>query len=127
MPSGLGPTSVVAIGVRPGGISRSSERSRSPYTSIAAVRGIGVAVMTSTSGSSPLPRRSDALLDAEAVLLVDDRAPEPRESRVAVEQRVGADEDVDLAGLEPGDDPAALGGGRAVRQQRDADRPVGEQ
>ena len=49
--SGFGPTTFVVIGVRPGGISRSSERSRSPYTSIAAVRGIGVAVITRTSGS----------------------------------------------------------------------------
>ncbi len=56
--SGLGPTTVVAIGVRPGGISRSSDWSRSPYTSIAAVRGIGVAVITRTSGSSPLPRNN---------------------------------------------------------------------
>ena len=42
--------------------------------SIAAVRGIGVAVITSTSGTvvgPPLPRSSVALLDAEAVLLVD--------------------------------------------------------
>ena len=44
--------------------------------SIAAVRGIGVAVITSTSGESPLARSSAALLDAEAVLLVDHRHPE---------------------------------------------------
>ena len=40
--------------------------------SIAAVRGIGVAVITSTSGSSSaLAAQQVALLDAEAVLLVD--------------------------------------------------------
>ena len=91
------------------------------------MRGIGVAVITSTSGSSPLPREQRALLDTEAVLLVDDREPEVRELRVAVEQRVRADEDVDLARVEPGGDAAALGRGRAVRQQRDAHGPVGEQ
>ncbi len=53
--------------------------------------------------------------------------PRRENSRVAVEQRVGADEDVDLAGLEPGRDPPALRGGRAVGQQRDADRAVGQQ
>ena len=50
--SGSGPTTLVSIGVRPGGISRSSDLSRSPYTSMAAVRGIGVAVITSTSGTT---------------------------------------------------------------------------
>ena len=44
--------------------------------SIAAVRGIGVAVITSTSGASPLPAQQRALLDAEAVLLVDHRDAE---------------------------------------------------
>ena len=38
---------------RPGGISSSTLTSRSPYTVIAAVRGIGVAVITSTSGAAP--------------------------------------------------------------------------
>ena len=40
------------MGVRPGGSSSSTLTSRSPYTVIAAVRGIGVAVMTSTSGTA---------------------------------------------------------------------------
>ena len=43
----------VSIGVRPGGSSSSTLTSRSPYTVIAAVRGIGVAVITSMSGTAP--------------------------------------------------------------------------
>ena len=38
-----------------------------------------------------------------------------------------ADHDVDLARREPRRDPPALGRGRPVREQRDADRPLGEQ
>ena len=117
----------VVIGVRPGGISRSSDLSRSPYTSIAAVRGIGVAVITSTSGSSPLPPEQRALLDTEPVLLVDHRDAEVAELGVAVEQRVRADEDVDLAVLHRGRQPSAFGGGRAVGEQLDAHGPVAEQ
>ena len=40
----------VTIGVRPGGSSSNTLTSKSPYTVIAAVRGIGVAVITNTSG-----------------------------------------------------------------------------
>ena len=65
--------------------------------SIAAVRGIGVAVITSTSGCVALAAQQVALLDAEAVLLVDHRDAEVGELDAAVEQRVRADEDVDLA------------------------------
>ncbi len=74
-----------------------------------------------------LAPQEGALLDAEAMLLVDDRDTEAGELRVAVEERVGADEDVDLPRLQPGRDAAAFGRGRAVRQERDADGPVGEQ
>jgi hypothetical protein len=46
----------VVMGVRPGGNSSSTLTSRSPYTVMAAVRGMGVAVITNTSGtSSPSP------------------------------------------------------------------------
>ena len=89
--------------------------------SIAAVRGIGVAVITSTSGCGRRFRscagQQCALFDAEAVLLVDHDDAEAGERRVAVEQRVGAHDDVDLAPLEAGDEPPALGRGRAVGQQ----------
>ena len=48
----------VSIGSRPWGISSNTERSRSPKTTIAAVRGIGVAVITSRSGSAASSERS---------------------------------------------------------------------
>ena len=59
-------------------------------------------------GACP-PGQHRALLHAEAVLLVDDRRqPSLRERGVAVEQRVRADEDVDLAVVQTlGDAPAA--------------------
>ena len=41
---------MVTIGLRPGGSSSMTETSRSPYNVMASVRGIGVAVMTSTWG-----------------------------------------------------------------------------
>ena len=58
--------------------------SRSPKTTMAAVRGMGVAVITSRSGSArpglAAPRalvpQCGALLDPEAVLLVDHHHPE---------------------------------------------------
>ena len=68
-----------------------------------------------------------ALLDTEPVLLVDHRDPEVAELGVAVEERVRADEDVDLAVLHRGRQPFAFGGGRAVGEQLDAHGPVAEQ
>jgi hypothetical protein len=68
-----------------------------------------------------------ALLDAEPVLLVDHDEAEVRERRVAVQQRVGSHDDVDVAGMQSSRDPATLRRGRAVREQRDADRPLREQ
>ena len=52
-----------------------------------------------------------ALLDAEAVLLVDDHDPEGGELDALLEERVGADHDVDLAAVEPGREAAPLRGG----------------
>ena len=47
------------MGARPAGSSRRVEVSRSPNTVIATVRGMGVAVITSTcGGTAPLPRRA---------------------------------------------------------------------
>ena len=43
------------MGLRPGGISSITETSKSPYTVIASVRGIGVAVMTRMWGARVLP------------------------------------------------------------------------
>ena len=60
----------------PGGSSSITEMSRSAYAVIASVRGIGVAVMISWCGTRPcllpLLLQPQALLHAEAVLLVDD-------------------------------------------------------
>ena len=99
--------------------------------SIAAVRGIGVAVITSTSGvrSSPaLGAQQVALLDAEAVLLVDDREPEVGELDALVDQRVRADERCRSC---PSRSPSAMrrrsAALRAVREQRHAHRPLAEQ
>ena len=62
------------------------------------MRGIGVAVMTSTCGGDcALAAQGVALLDAEAVLLVDDDEAEVGELDVLLEQRVGADDDAGLA------------------------------
>ena len=66
---------------RPGS-SAMVETSRSPNTVMATVRGIGVAVSTSTCGGrGALLPQGLALLDAEAVLLVDDDEPEVEERR----------------------------------------------
>ena len=76
----------------------SVEVSRSPNTVIATVRGIGVAVITSTCGGrAGLGAQRGALLDAEAVLLVDDHQPEVGELHVLLEQGVRADHDAGLA------------------------------
>ena len=65
------------------------------------MRGIGVAVITSTSTASPLRGERQALMHAEAVLLVDDREREIAERDLVLEQRMGADQEIDLAGGEP--------------------------
>ena len=73
-------TTCVAIGDRPRGSSVSVEVSMSPNTVIATVRGIGVAVITSTCGGwLALAAQRISLLDAEPVLLVDDHQPEVEE------------------------------------------------
>ena len=95
----------------------SVDTSRSPKTVIATVRGIGVAVMTSTCGGCrrALARRAVALLHAEAVLLVDDDQPEVEELHLLLEQGVGADDD---AGLARGDVEQRLPRRAAVRSSR---------
>ena len=65
---------------------------------IASVRGIGVAVITSTSGGDLLAAgKLRALEHAELVLLVDDHQPQPGQRLLFVKQRVRADDDVRLA------------------------------
>ena len=61
------------------------------------MRGIGVAVMTRMSTASPFWPERQALVHAEAVLLVDDGKAEVAERDVLLEQRMGADDDVDRA------------------------------
>ena len=92
---------------------------------MAAVRGMGVAVMTSRSGSLPgavvaaaLGPEGGPLLHAEAVLLVDDHHPEGAEGHLVGEQGVGADEEVDRAVGQAGVD---------ARSAPPAVRPVGEE
>ena len=70
---------------------------------MAAVRGMGVAVMTRRSGSpvGALAAQRGPLLDAEAVLLVDHHAPERAERHLLGEQRVGAHDQAD-ATVRPG-------------------------
>ena len=120
---------VVGVGARPAssrpvsaptGARRAAVMSRSPKTTIAAVRGIGVAVITSTSGIGARSRRRvtalrsqrRALLDPEPVLLVDHRDTERREPDVVGEKSVGADDEVDRTVGEPLARPGALGARR---------------
>ena len=61
------------------------------------MRGIGVADSDSTSTLQLELAQQLLLLDAEALLLVDDQQAEVLRAHVAREQPVGADQDVDLA------------------------------
>ena len=79
-------------------MSRMTDTSRSPYTVSASVRGIGVAVITSTSGIRPFRTQRRALHDAEAMLFVDDGEPERAEVHRALHERVRADDQMDVAG-----------------------------
>ena len=53
-----------------------TEMSRSAYTDCASVRGIGVAVMCRVCGERAFGAQPRALLDAETMLLVDNRQAE---------------------------------------------------
>ena len=66
------------------------------------------------------------LLDAEALLLVDDQQPEVLRAHVAREQPVRADQDVDLALGEALDRLALLGGGAEARDVLDHERLVAQ-
>ena len=71
--------------------------SRIPASDICSVRGIGVALIAITSTRSFSWLQQLLLLDAEALLLVDDQQPQVLGAHVAREQPVGADQDVHLA------------------------------
>ena len=60
-----------------------TDTSRSPYIVSASVRGIGVAVITSTSGMQSLAAERRPLQDAEPMLLVDHDQAELLEAHVA--------------------------------------------
>ena len=59
------------------------------------MRGIGVAVITSTSGCTPFCSKLETLHYAEAMLLVDDHQAQLLELDVFLEQRMGPDHHVD--------------------------------
>ena len=132
-----GSGATVVTGSRPGGSSSMMVMSRSPKTTMAAVRGMGVAVMTSRSGSRPVPSVAPALgpeggplLHPEAVLLVDDHHPEGAEADLVGEEGVGADQEVDGAVGQPGVEGGPLGGpvrlvSRATRSGRRPSRVAG--
>ena len=72
-------------------------------------------------GGTALRAEVHALADAEAVLLVDDGEAEVVEGDVLLEERVGADEDGDLAGRERGELAGALGALVAAGQDVEPD------
>ena len=83
------------MGVRWGGNSSITEKSRSPYSVSASVRGMGVAVITRTSGLIAFAHQLEALQHAEAMLLIHHHQAELRERHVLLDQRVRADDQVD--------------------------------
>ena len=101
-----------------------TEMSRRPASDICSVRGIGVADSAMHVDPQLELAQQLLLLDAEALLLVDDQQPEVLGAHVAREQAVGADEDVDLA-LGEGLDGLALLARRAeARDVLDRERVV---
>ena len=58
-------------------------------------------------------------MHAETVLLVDDRQRKIAERHFVLKQRVGADEQVEFAGLEPRQDLGALAPALAAGEDRD--------
>ncbi len=78
--------------------------SRMPVIAISRVRGIGVADIDSTSTLTRIALSALLVVDAEALLLVDDHQAQVLELDLLAEQPVGADHDVDLAGGQAVDD-----------------------
>ena len=77
--------------------------------------------MTSMSTASPFSRQRQALMHAEAMLLVDDGEREIVECDVVLKQRVGADQEIDLAVREPRENVVALLAALAAGQDGDAE------
>ena len=101
-------------------MSRMTDTSRSPYTVSASVRGMGVAVITSTSGIRPFRSQRRALDDAETVLLVDDGEAQRSEVDGALHQRVRADDQIDVARRKAREQIAPLQAGRRAGDELDA-------
>ena len=70
-----------------------------PVSAISSVRGIGVAVIVSTSTLRAELLQPLLVRDAEPLLLVDDQQAQVLERHVLAQQPVRADHDVDLAVL----------------------------
>ena len=73
-----------------------------PVSDISSVRGIGVADIVSTSTAGAQALQVLLVLDAEALLLVDDDQAEVLEPDGLLQQPVRADDDVDDAVHDPG-------------------------
>ena len=71
--------------------------SRKPSSDMCSVRGIGVALMVSTSTSVLELLQALLVPDAEALLFVDDQQAEIAELDVLREQAMRADDDIDFA------------------------------
>ena len=101
-----------------------------PVIAISSVRGIGVARHREHVDARAQPLHLLLVLDAEALLLVDDDQAEVLDPDVGVEQPVGADDDVDAAVGQARDDLAGLLVGLEAAQRprghREAAHPLGE-
>ncbi len=119
----------VVIGVRPGGSSSMVVMSRSPNTTMAAVRGMGVAVITSRSGSAPDPSSPLPLARRAARCSTPKRccssmttAPERMEPDLIGQQGMGPDHEVDSAVDKALVQAGPLGRRRLGRQEGDPER-----
>ena len=88
------------------------------------MRGIGVALSVRHVHLEAQRLEQLLLRDAEALLLVEDHEAELLRDHVAREDAVRADEDVDLAGAEVGEDPLRVLRRDEARDHLDADREV---
>ncbi len=120
-------TTLVCTSPRPAGSSVSVEVSRSPKTVIATVRGIGVAVITSTCGGCPaLPVSAARCSTPNRCCSSTTTRPEVVELDLLLEQRVRADHDPGLAAGRGVEHRLTAGGGaHRAGQQRDAGGSVG--
>jgi hypothetical protein len=110
------------MGLRPAGLSRSSEMSMSPKKASARVRGIGVAVITHVDGVA-FAGECQALLDAEAMLLVD-AAAFPAVSRDASAQSYPARPITMIVPFAPGSPIDVLGRILAERMSKWLLQPI---